>query len=111
METRNSSGLTPCGRAVLVEPYEPEIKTGMIQLPDHVQRAVHMVNQRAVVIAKGENCWHDEPSHRAEIGDHVLITRYAGFIAGPDVTLDAKTYRLVNDRDIFCKITPKEGEE
>lgn len=105
----NTSGLEPAGRAVLVQTYEPEIKSSIIALPDQVKNRMDMVNQRATVVAVGETAWFDEPSPRARVGDRVLITRFAGFMAGADVTADGKTYRLVNDRDIFCRIV-KEKE-
>lgn len=101
----NESGLNPLGRAVLVEPYEPERKQGLIVLPDEVQGRQQMLEQRAVVVAVGANCWHDEPSARAKPGDKVLVARFAGYMAtGPK---DGKAYRLINDRDIFASI---EGE-
>ena len=50
----------------------------------------------------------DEPTPRAKVGDRVLVTSFAGFMAvGPK---DGKQYRVVNDRDIFCAIT-HEGVE
>lgn len=105
----NQSGLSPVGRAVLVEPYEPEIARGMIEIPDMIKERTTMVEQRAVVIAVGPTCWDDEPCARAVPGDKVLITKFAGYMAaGP---ADGRTYRLVNDRDIFCKITEEASHE
>jgi len=104
---RNESGLEPRGVAVLIEPYEPERKGALIVLPDSVQGRLSMVDLRARVIAIGPNAWHDEPSPRAQVGDKVLVTKFAGLMAtGPK---DGKTYRLVNDRDIFCAITHEES--
>lgn len=100
----NTSGLEPVGRAVLVQPYEPELKTDLIKLPDQVRNSMSMVEQRAVVIAVGESAWHDEPAPRAKPGDHVLIVRYAGFRASEDVTADGQEYRLIKDVEIFCRI-------
>ena len=77
-------------------------------LPDSVQGRMSMVDNRAVVVAVGPSAWHDEPSPRAQVGDRVLVTKFAGFMAkGPK---DVQMYRLVNDRDIFCAIT-HEGED
>lgn len=99
----NQSGLDPRGVAVLIRPYEPERKGGMIQIPDAVQHRLAMVDNRAVVVAVGPAAWHDEPGPRAKVGEKVLVTQFAGFMAkGPK---DGETYRLVNDRDIFCAIT------
>jgi len=102
----NKSGLKPLGVAVLIKPYEPERKGGQIVLPDAVAGRNAMVDNRAVVVEVGPNAWHDESTPRAAAGDKVLITKFAGFMAkGP---LDDETYRLVNDRDIFCALTDKE---
>ncbi len=103
----HSSGLLPVGRAVLVKPYEPKKLSMTIAIPDSAKERLSMVEQRAVVIAVGGSCWHDEPAPRALPGHHVLIAKYSGFTAGEEVTLDGEIYRLVNDRDIFCRIKPQ----
>ena len=87
---------------MLVEHYEPEKKDSLIEIPDMVKDRTLMVEQRAVVIEVGPACWPDEPP-RAKPGDKVLISRMSGYMAkGP---ADGKTYRLINDRDIFAGIT------
>lgn len=101
---RNTSGLHPKGHAVLIQTYEPQLESKIIAIPDAVQRNQHMMNQRAVVIEVGPSAWDDEPTPRAQPGDHVLVTKYAGFVAGADMTKDGKVYRLVNDRDVFCTL-------
>ena len=99
----NQSGLDPRGVAVLIKPYEPERVGAMIEIPDIVQGRMSMVDNRAVVVAIGPSAWHDEPQPRAKVGEKVLVTKYAGFMAkGPK---DGQMYRLVNDRDLFCAIT------
>ena len=98
----NQSGLKPLGRAVLVKYYEPEREGSLIVLPDSVKDRTLMVEQRAVVVELGAAVWPDEP-RRAEPGDKVLISKMAGYLAvGP---LDGQRYALVNDRDIFARIT------
>lgn len=99
---KNESGLVPLGVAVLVEPYEPERKEGLIVIPDAVKDRTHMVEQRAVVVEVGPEAWADERAPRAKPGDKVLITKMAGVMAIG--TADGKRYRLVNDRDIFAGI-------
>lgn len=101
-EFKNNSGLKPAGRAVLVQPYQPERKTSMIVMPDEVSGRDQMVEQRAVVVEVGPNAWCDEPTHRAKPGDKVLISRFAGFMATG--TKDNQKYRFINDRDIFALI-------
>lgn len=103
----NQSGLAPVGVAVLIKAYEPERRGALLVLPDSVQGKMSMVDSRAVVVAVGPSAWHDEPMPRAKVGDKVLVTKFAGFMAkGPR---DGELYRLVNDRDIFCTITHEEA--
>lgn len=98
----NKSGLKPLGRAVLVKMVEiEEMKAQLIQIPDHVKKNSAMMEQRAVVIDIGASCWEDEKEPRAKPGDKVILTRMAGYVARGT---DHELYRLVNDRDIFCRI-------
>jgi co-chaperonin GroES (HSP10) len=98
----NNSGLEPVGVAVLIKMYEPERKDGMIVIPDAVQGKMAQVDVRATVVAVGPGAWEEEKRPRAAPGDRVMVTKFAGFIAkGPK---DGQLYRLINDRDIFCKI-------
>lgn len=99
---RNNSGLKPLGRAVLVMPYEPELKKGIIELPQQVRERTIMVETRAVVVDIGPAAWDDEKEPRAKVGDKVLISKFAGALATG--TRDGKQYRLVNDRDIYAGI-------
>ena len=99
----NPSGLEPLGHAVLVEPFEPEIKKSIIQIPITVRMRTQMAETRAIIIAVGPEAWADERSPRAKVGDKVMITRFAGaMLTGPN---DEKIYRMVNDRDIYAKIS------
>lgn len=98
----NESGLKPLGRAVLVAPYEPEVSSSVIVLPDEVRGRMQTVEQRAVVVEIGPCAWNDEPTPRAAPGDHVIIARFAGHMA--EGTKDKKQYRFINDRDIFAAI-------
>lgn len=100
---KNKSGLYPLGQAVLVEPYEPEIKSQLIAIPKSAQEKMTMSEQRAIVVAVGPEAWKDEKKPRAMPGDKVMISAYAGTLTeGP---LDGKTYRVINGRDIFLRIT------
>ncbi len=103
----NKSGLEPRGVAVLIKGYEPERKGGQIIIPTDVQGRMAMVDNRAVVVAVGPSAWHDEPTPRARVGERVLVTKFAGFQAKGS---DGETYRLVNDRDIFCAIVGEEND-
>lgn len=100
----NQSGLKPLGRAVLVRMYEAdEFRSKVIEIPANVRQNSSVMEQRAVVIAVGGECWSDEKEPRAKAGDRVIVTKMAGYVTrGP---ADGKLYRMVNDRDIFCQIT------
>lgn len=100
MSSVNKSGYAPVGRAVLVLPYEPEKMSNIIEIPDSLKSRTTMLEQKAVVIEVGPSCWHDEPHPRAAAGDHVIVTKFAGYTV---IGEDQKVYRLINDRDIFAK--------
>ena len=105
----NNSGLEPLGRAILVEPFEPERVKSALVLPDSVLRSERAMDVKVRVIVVGPWCWKseradgaDEPA-RCAPGDVIFVARMSGFIAiGPR---DGKMYRLVNDRDVFTRVT------
>ena len=108
-KVENESGLKPLGRAVLVEDYQPERKSGVIVLPDSVAKRESSIEQRARVVEVGPEAWEEEKVPRARPGDLVLVAKYSGYLAmGPN---DEKWYRLVNDRDIFAGITKEKDRE
>ena len=99
----NRSGLVPKGRAVLVEPYEPEIKRGLIEIPNSAKERGAMLEQRAIVVEIGPDAWNGpNESRRAEVGEKVLVSRFSGFMALG--TADGKQYRFINCNDIFAGI-------
>src|SRR5574337_434976 len=71
---QNDSGLHPAGRAVLVKPYQPEIKQGTIIIPDAVMANQQVLEQRAIVIEIGNSAWLEEKIGRAHVGDKVLVS-------------------------------------
>lgn len=99
---KNTSGLLPVGRAILVKPYEPEKVSSIIEIPDMVNDRLRTIEQRAVVIAIGPAAWLDEPVPRAKTGDKVLLSQFSGHMAKG--TADGEQYRFVNDKDIFAQI-------
>lgn len=103
---QNTSGVSPLGRAVLVEYYEPERKESLIFIPDTVRKGEVLMEQRAVVVEIGPAAWPNEPP-RARIGDRVLIAAFTGYaLKGP---ADGRLYRIVNDQDIFARIEHEEA--
>ena len=105
-EVKNVSGLRPVGRAILIAPYAPERKASAIVIPEAFQAKANMVEQRAVVIEVGPCAWYNEPLPRAKVGDKVLVSKFAGYMA--EGTLDKLPYRFVNDSDIFALIEAEE---
>lgn len=93
-------GLEPLGRAILVEPYEPERKSSVIALPDFVLDKERTLDTMVRVVAIGPVAWPDEPA-RAKVGDIVYIAKFTGFMAKG---LNGKPYRFVNDRDVFARV-------
>lgn len=94
---------------MLLEPYEPEFKATLLEIPDVVRKRTAMVEMRATVIAVGAQAWRQEakffglwPCPRARVGDRVIVSMYCGAIVqGPR---DGRQYRMVNDEDLFCEI-------
>lgn len=105
----NETGIEPVGRAILVEPYEPERAASIIQLPDHILANERVMDVKVRCVAIGPEAWKaqmlggkDEPP-RCFPGDVIMVARFSGHVTkGPK---DGKMYRLVNDRDIFAKVT------
>ena len=61
-----------------------------------------VLEQRAIVIEVGSSAWLEENEPRARVGDKVLVSAYAGYMAKG--IKDGEQYRFVNDRDIFARI-------
>ncbi len=98
---KNESGLHPQGVAVLVYAWEPELLSSILEIPASVRESLQVLENRVTVIEVGPHAWHDEPQPRARVGDVVLIQKHSGFAASG---ADGKLYKIVNCRDIFCKI-------
>lgn len=107
-EVKNTSGLLPKGRAVLVRPYEPDRVSSIIEMPETVQDRLRTIEQRAEVVAVGPSAWIDEKEPRARPGDKVLLSAFSGHMATG--TADGKQYRFVNDKDIFAQIEVETNE-
>jgi chaperonin GroES len=107
-EVVNTSGLKPLGRAVLLKPYVVEATTaGGIVLPSSVREKDQLAEQKAVVVEVGQYAWSGEPTPRAQPGDRILFSKWAGYQAVG--TADGEIYRVVNDSDIFMAITEEKA--
>lgn len=106
MEQVNDSGLLPLGRALLVEPCDVERSKGLIALPASILQNERVLDVKVRVVAVGPECWPDEVQ-RCQPGDVVFVAKMSGYVStGPK---DGKMYRLVNDRDVFAKVTWEGG--
>lgn len=104
----HKSGLEPLGHAVLVEMYDPAEASRSLIIPESVKQGMKSIETRAVIVAVGDLAWSDEPKPRALEGDKVLLANFSGvLVTGPK---DGKTYRMVNDRDIYCKFEESANE-
>lgn len=100
----NTSGVHPCGHAVLVKPYVSQKKDSLIVLPDTVKDRTQMLEDRATVIEIGKAAWQDEPEARCKVGDRIYIPYLAGRTVPSEHALDGQLYRLINDRDVIAVI-------
>lgn len=90
------------GRALLVEPFEPQRAKSALVIPDSILANERQLDVKVRVVAIGPACWPDEPA-RCKVGDVVFVAKMSGFVAkGPK---DGGMYRLVNDRDVFAQVT------
>jgi len=107
MNVANTSGLQPLGTAVLVKPYKVEaVSAGGIIIADEAVKRDQLAEQKAMVIEAGPRAWFAEGAPRAIPGDRIFFSKWAGYSTkGP---ADGEEYRVVNDSDIFMKITQGE---
>lgn len=82
---------------VLLDQVE-KISEGGIYLPDSTTNLEQMAQLRGKLVAKGGNAFDEMKAPLPEVGQMVMIAKYAGLIhrEGND------EYRLVNDKDIVA---------
>jgi co-chaperonin GroES (HSP10) len=106
----NNSGIHPKGYAVLVklDPVAPISQ--FIAMSPQAESEAYFSQTKATVIEIGPLAWVDEVVEgqivpRAQVGDKVIIKRYAGeTLDGNDKDENGKPvqYRLLGDKDIFA---------
>ena len=94
-----SNVVKPLGYRVLVQPdITEEVTEGGIILHQATVQAERHASTTAVIVDIGPRAWTgEEEGSRCEIGDHVLIRKYAG-VRTED---DENSPLLVNDQDII----------
>lgn len=76
------------------------MENGKIHIPDPVKESMASCDVMGIVVALGGDCWNGpNETPRAEPGDQVLVTRYAGGVIKGD---DGYVYKLVPDHSIYA---------
>jgi len=99
------SDIIPIGTRLLVETEVVAEKTpGGIHLPDSVRAQQNVAATKGKILAMGDDafCELEEGSNKPEVGDRIIIARYAGLV------LEDENQRLVEDGDIVAVIRSKE---
>ena len=93
--------VTPLGYRVLVSRDAPEEKTsGGIILHETTKTAEYAAETRGTIVAIGDKAWTDDEGSRCNVGDEVIIRKYAG--AGVDTVKYGDV--LVNDQDVLARV-------
>lgn len=102
----NDSGIIPMDLRVLVLPDPAETKVGSILLPESTKEQEKYAQQKATVVAVGENAWEEAAARSASFakpvaGSRVLIGKYSGNrIKGRD----GLEYVIMNDEDVIARL-------
>lgn len=100
-QIKNLSGWKPVGHAVLLKAVELEAKSSAIHIPKAVAESSATGDLTGVVVEIGADCWTGpNETRRCEVGDTVVVTRYAGGILTGD---DGKVYRMVPDHSVYAR--------
>jgi co-chaperonin GroES (HSP10) len=101
--TTNNSGIIPVGVSVLVYPREVKVESesGLITMSESMKEKEQLGETIAKVIEISPMAYYDESKRRCNVGDTVVIAKYAGFILKGK---DGKVYRLIKDNDVVAKM-------
>lgn len=106
----NKSGIEITGHRILLAPEGGEkITEGGIVIPDNVAEHEETKSVWAEVLAMGYDCYTDKTTDYCDVGDRVLVGKYAGkFEVSP---LNGKRYRVLNDLDVIAVLTEENNHE
>ena len=92
---------------VLVRPDEVRTKSvGGVIIPEIAQKEFEVHTGTLEMVADDAFSYHvNSNARRPQVGDRVLMAKYAGVALSEKFTKDGKPYRILNDRDILCTIT------
>lgn len=103
----DTSGITPCGWRVVVEPeaVEEVSKGGIIIFTPSAADKEALAQIYGRVVAVGPEAWADSRAAGhpawAAVGDRVIFGKYAGLIF-PGA--DGRKYRVINDKDVVAVV-------
>lgn len=107
----NHSGQRPVGKSVLLRAFEIAQKQSRIEIPDAVMMSASGCDVMGIVVAIGPDAWKGEcapgilQTPRAEVGDRVCFTKYAG---GVIKGTDGYIYRMIHCDAIYSVIEENE---
>ena len=99
------SDIIPIGTRLLIETEVVEEKTeGGIFLPDSIRDQQNVAATKGKILAMGDDafCELEEGSGRPEVGDRVIMARYAGLV------LEDEKLRICEDEDIVAVLRSEE---
>lgn len=105
----NESGLNPVEDKVLLLPDRVSEQVGQLYKPERALAQEQMAQVRALLIATGGNCFEDWDDPIPQVGDRVMVCKYAGIqdIFGAD----GRYYQLCTDRDITAILSADPAKE
>lgn len=105
----NKSGFNVVGHRILLKPEGGEkVTESGIVIPDNAAEREEAKTVWAEVLEIGTECWSDKTTDFCDIGDRILVGKYAGkFEVSP---IDGKRYRFLNDLDVMAVQTPEEDK-
>lgn len=101
MSIKNSAGIHPTGKAVLVLLDQVSTKgpEGVVALPESTIRGDQLAQIRGTLVEKGPIAWEASPKASLSPGCRVIIRKFAGeFVTG----MDGVMYRIINDNDVYA---------
>jgi len=98
--TENTSGITPVGLSILVEPEQVEEKTesGIITATTDQLDKLQMAQTDGIVLSIGPMAFYDEKTPRCKVGDKIIMKAYAGMLKKG---IDGRQYRIIADSEVI----------
>ncbi len=95
---------TPVGHFLLVEVEKvEEVSKGGILLPKDLVSKEQVAAVKAKVLKIGPDAWFDKGTHWAEVGDQIVMAKFAGFGL-------TETRRIIRDEDVMATFTQEWSE-